>query len=62
MLLAVLEKRAGFQLGAKDVFLNITGGIKQMIRLWIWRLLPLFFPPMKILPFRNIIVLPEKLV
>src|SRR5690606_20688931 len=26
MLLAVLEKRAGFQLGAKDVFLNITGG------------------------------------
>ena len=28
MLLAVLEKRAGFQLGAKDVFLNITGGIK----------------------------------
>ena len=27
MLLAVLEKRAGFQLGAKDVFLNITGGI-----------------------------------
>lgn len=28
MLLAVLEKRAGFQLGAKDVFLNITGGIR----------------------------------
>ena len=28
MLLAVLEKRAGFQLGTKDVFLNITGGIK----------------------------------
>ena len=28
MLLAVLEKRAGFRLGAKDVFLNITGGIK----------------------------------
>ncbi|MEM7186295.1 MAG: DNA repair protein RadA [Bacteroidota bacterium] len=27
MLLAVLEKRAGFNLGAKDVFLNITGGI-----------------------------------
>jgi DNA repair protein RadA/Sms len=27
MLLAVLEKRAGFRLGAKDVFLNITGGI-----------------------------------
>ncbi len=27
MLLAVLEKRAGFQLGSKDVFLNITGGI-----------------------------------
>ena len=27
MLLAVLEKRAGFKLGAKDVFLNITGGI-----------------------------------
>jgi len=26
-LLAVLEKRAGFRLGAKDVFLNITGGI-----------------------------------
>lgn len=28
MLLAVLEKRSGFQLGAKDIFLNITGGIK----------------------------------
>jgi DNA repair protein RadA/Sms len=28
MLLAVLEKRAGFKLAAKDVFLNITGGIK----------------------------------
>ncbi len=27
MLLAVLEKRAGFRLGAKDVFLNLTGGI-----------------------------------
>jgi DNA repair protein RadA/Sms len=27
MLLAVLEKRAGFHLGAKDVFLNVTGGI-----------------------------------
>ncbi|MBE2246850.1 MAG: DNA repair protein RadA [Candidatus Competibacteraceae bacterium] len=28
MLLAVLEKRCGFQLGIKDVFLNLTGGIK----------------------------------
>ena len=28
MLLAVLEKRAGFRLGQKDVFLNIAGGIK----------------------------------
>ncbi len=28
MILAVLEKRAGFRLGAKDVFLNITGGIQ----------------------------------
>ena len=28
MLLAVLEKRAGFKLVAKDVFLNIAGGIK----------------------------------
>lgn len=28
MLLAVLEKRCGFKLGVKDVFLNITGGIK----------------------------------
>lgn len=27
MLLAVLEKRAGFMLGSKDVFLNLTGGI-----------------------------------
>ena len=27
MLLAVLEKRVGFKLGTKDVFLNITGGI-----------------------------------
>ena len=27
MILAILEKRAGFKLGAKDVFLNITGGI-----------------------------------
>lgn len=28
MLLAVLEKRVGFKLAAKDVFLNITGGIR----------------------------------
>jgi DNA repair protein RadA/Sms len=28
MLLAVLEKRAGFRLGIKDVFLNLAGGIK----------------------------------
>ena len=28
MLLAVLEKRCGFKLGSKDVFLNIAGGIK----------------------------------
>ena len=28
MLLAVLEKRAGFRLAIKDVFLNITGGLK----------------------------------
>ncbi|MCT4663802.1 MAG: DNA repair protein RadA [Flavobacteriales bacterium] len=29
MLLAVLEKKCGFRLGVKDVFLNITGGIKM---------------------------------
>lgn len=28
MLLAVLEKRAKFRLGQKDVFLNIAGGLK----------------------------------
>ena len=28
MLLAVLEKRAGFRLGVKDVFLNMAGGLK----------------------------------
>ena len=28
MLLAVLEKRCGFKLGAKDVFLNIAGGMR----------------------------------
>lgn len=28
MLLAVLEKRCGFRLGSKDVFLNIAGGIR----------------------------------
>jgi len=28
MLLAVLEKRSGFKLGAQDVFLNIAGGLK----------------------------------
>ncbi len=28
MLLAVLEKRAGFKLAAKDVFLNIAGGLR----------------------------------
>ena len=28
MLLAVLEKRAGFALGSKDVFINITGGLR----------------------------------
>jgi DNA repair protein RadA/Sms len=27
MILAVLEKRSGFRLGTKDVFLNVTGGI-----------------------------------
>jgi DNA repair protein RadA/Sms len=28
MLLAVLEKRAGFKLAVKDVFLNMAGGLK----------------------------------
>lgn len=28
LLLAVLDKRGGFQFGSRDVFLNITGGIK----------------------------------
>ncbi len=28
MLLAVLEKKVGFKIGVKDVFINITGGIK----------------------------------
>ena len=28
MLLAILEKKAGFKIGVKDVFVNITGGIK----------------------------------
>lgn len=28
MLLAVLEKRSGFRLGTKDVFLNVAGGIR----------------------------------
>ena len=28
MLLAVLEKRCGFKLGAKDVFLNMAGGMR----------------------------------
>jgi DNA repair protein RadA/Sms len=28
LLLAVLEKRGGFQFGLKDVFLNIAGGLK----------------------------------
>jgi DNA repair protein RadA/Sms len=28
MLLAVMEKRCGFKLGAKDVVLNIAGGIR----------------------------------
>lgn len=28
MLLAIIEKRAGFKLGQKDVFLNIAGGIR----------------------------------
>lgn len=28
MLLAVIEKRCGFRLGQKDVFLNITGGLR----------------------------------
>lgn len=30
MLLAVLEKRCGFKLGTKDVFINIAGGIKVL--------------------------------
>ena len=37
MLLAVLEKRAGFMLGAKDVFLNITGGMKTGDTALVWR-------------------------
>lgn len=37
MILAVLEKRAGFKLGAKDVFLNITGVLQLMIQLLILR-------------------------
>ena len=28
MLLAVLEKRCGFRMGAQDVFVNMAGGIK----------------------------------
>lgn len=28
MLLAILEKRCGFKMGVKDVFINITGGLK----------------------------------
>src|SRR5688572_10683537 len=28
MLLAVLEKRCGFRMGVRDVFLNIAGGIR----------------------------------
>ena len=28
MLLAVLEKRCGFRIASKDVFLNVTGGIR----------------------------------
>ena len=28
MLLAVLEKRCGFKMGVKDVFINIAGGLK----------------------------------
>jgi DNA repair protein RadA/Sms len=28
MLLAVLEKKAGFRLGAKDVFINMAGGLR----------------------------------
>ena len=28
MLLAVLEKRVGFNIGTKDIFLNIIGGLK----------------------------------
>jgi DNA repair protein RadA/Sms len=28
MLLAVLEKRCGFKIGVKDVFINIAGGIR----------------------------------
>jgi len=28
MLLAVLERRAGFKLGQKDVFLNMAGGLR----------------------------------
>ena len=27
-ILAILEKKAGFKIGVKDVFVNITGGIK----------------------------------
>lgn len=43
MLLAVLEKRAGFKLIQKDVFLNIAGGLKVNDRLLTWLLSALSF-------------------
>jgi predicted ATP-dependent serine protease len=43
MILAVL-KRAGFRLGAKDVFLNVTGGMMTRIDLAVVS----FYPLMKI--------------
>ena len=44
MLLAVLEKRAGFRLAAKDVFLNIAGGLRVNDPHAIWQLLLQFSP------------------
>ena len=35
MLLAVLEKRVGFKLAQKDVFLNIAGGLRAQSQMYI---------------------------
>jgi predicted ATP-dependent serine protease len=60
MLLAVLEKRAGFKLATKDVFLNIAGGIKLTTPASTWLSFQLFCRRISTVLLQSTCVLPER--